>query len=223
MPLIEEPRPRTPPITWEPFTPEVSEWRYPDIPEPPAPRDFGQVLRSRRSTVGAPVSFDAVAALLWHAAGTKGHAPAGRAGIPIEWRASPSSGGLHAIQVICIGPPPADRAILYDPIHHGFGDLKGPPQTAFVEHAAQLKTLVGRAPGWTLRLIGDFSKIGAAYENAESLLLRDSGCLIATICLCAEWLGLHACPLGFLGQTLCAPLGFPPDRFFAVGGVHLTA
>ncbi len=49
----------------------------------------------------------------------------------------------------------------------------------------------------------------AAYENAGSLILRDAGCLVLTLCLCAEWLDLAACPLGFLGEDMVSPLVFP--------------
>jgi hypothetical protein len=62
----------------------------------------------------------------------------------------------------------------------------------------------------------------AVYENADSLILRDAGCLVSTLCLCAEWLDLAACPLGFLGEDMVTPLGFPRPRFRAVGGVQIT-
>jgi hypothetical protein len=52
--------------------------------------------------------------------------------------------------------------------------------------------------------------------------LRDAGCLVSTLCLCAEWLDLAACPLGFLGEDMVSPLGFPQPRFRAVGGVQIT-
>ncbi|TAN56982.1 MAG: hypothetical protein EPN26_02920, partial [Rhodospirillales bacterium] len=161
--------------------------------------------------------------LLWYAAGTKGYAPSGRSGIPIEWRVSPSSGGLHPIHIVCVPPPHEDGVILYDSFQHQFGRLKLDARAVVQANAESVAAVVGESPGWTLRFIADFDKISAAYENAWSLVLRDAGCLIMTICLCAEWLGLSACPLGFLGQALCVPLGFPGERFKAVGGVHLTS
>ncbi len=92
-------------------------------------------------------------------------------------------------------------------------------------HAKNIEAVVavlGARRGCTLRLIGDWAKLSAAYENAETLLFRDAGCLIATLCLCAEWLDLCACPLGFVGQDVVPLLGLPVDRFRAAGGVQIS-
>ncbi|AIB13200.1 hypothetical protein ABAZ39_14650 (plasmid) [Azospirillum argentinense] len=192
------------------------------IPADPAPRGFIDVLRSRRSAVGGPVELDRVAELLWHAVATKGHAPAGRAGLPVEWRAAPSAGALHPISVVCI-PESAKGAFLYDPREHAFRTLDVDSGHIAAANAAALVAVVGATRGCTLRLLADMDKADAAYEHAATLVLRDSGCLIATLCLCAEWLGLAACPLGFLGQGMVGKLGFPEPRFRAVGGVQVTS
>jgi len=65
--------------------------------------------------------------------------------------------------------------------------------------------------------------VSAAYDNPESLVWRDAGALLFAICLFAEGLGLAACPLGFVGQWSVEALGFPADRFLAVGGVQISA
>lgn len=218
----DEPRPRTAPLPWEPFEPRCTGVETLPIPADPAPRGFIDVLRSRRSAVGGPVELGRVAELLWHAVATKGHAPAGRAGLPVEWRAAPSAGALHPISVVCI-PESAEGAFFYDPREHAFRTLDVDRVAIAAANATDLAAVVGATRGCTLRLLADVNKANAAYEHATTLVLRDSGCLIATLCLCAEWLGLAACPLGFLGQPVVGALGFPEPRFRAVGAVQITS
>jgi len=220
--LTDEPGPRTPPLAWQPYRPPVVATEHLTPPGAPPPRDFADVLGSRRSALAGSIGWDDIAALLWHAAGTKGHAPAGRAGLPVEWRASPSAGGLHPIHVVCINGGGDGLVRLYDPMEHAFHVLDVPHVDVSALNAAGVTKVVGAHRGCTLRFIADISKVEAAYENPASLVLRDAGCLTATLCLCAAWLGLAACPLGFLGNGMVAQFGYPPSRFTAVGGVQIT-
>jgi hypothetical protein len=68
-----------------------------------------------------------------------------------------------------------------------FGEVAGGLR-AYANREA-IKAAVGADRGCTLRLIGDWTKLSAAYSHAESLLFRDAGCLSATIGLCAAYLG----------------------------------
>lgn len=74
-----------------------------------------------------------------------------------------------------------------------------------------------------LRLIADLQKAHAAYQAPESLLLRDAGCLMATVALCAGWLGLEACLLGALGSSIVTQLRFPEHLFAGVGAIQITS
>jgi hypothetical protein len=180
------------------------------------------VVRARRSELAGPIGWSHVAELLWHAAGSKGYAHSGRAGLPIEWRASPSAGGLHPIRLVCINDDADYRARLYNSIDHAFHVLDVDGKNIVAKNTSAVAAVVGAHRGCTVRLIADITKVAAAYENPDSLVLRDAGCIVATLCLCAEWLGLAACPLGFLGEEMVSPLGFPEPRFRAVGGVQIT-
>lgn len=219
---IDEPRPRETPLTWASFEPRCRDIEMLPIPVDPKPRSFGDVLRSRHSIVGNPVDRFRIAELLWHAAGTKGHAPAGRAGMPIELRAAPSAGGLHPISIVCIPEAITDGVLLYDPREHAYRDLDVDQRAIVAANTADVVAVVNSPHGYTLRLFADIEKTGAAYDNPITLVYRDVGCLIGTLCLCAEWLGLAACPLGFLGQSMITALGFPEPRFHAVGGVQIS-
>lgn len=180
------------------------------------------VLTSRRSMITGSIGWVRIAELLWHAASTKGYGSVGRAGLPIEWRASPSAGGLHPIQVVCIPEHYEDGVRLYDAMAHAFLTLDVDAERIVAVNAQEIRDVVGASRGCTLRLIADTGKIEAAYENSLSLVLRDAGCLIATFCLCAEWLGVSACPLGIMGQALVPALGYPEPRFHAVGAIQIT-
>src|SRR3546814_4488976 len=50
----------------------------------------------------SPVAWPRIADLLWFAAGVRGYHPVGRAGIPIQWSATPSVGGLGCVHVVCL-------------------------------------------------------------------------------------------------------------------------
>ncbi len=218
----DEPYPRNEPLSWESFRPSSLEVERLIRPQPPGPRDFADVIRARRSELAGPVGWSHVAELLWHAAGSKGYADSGRAGVPIEWRASPSAGGLHPINLLCINDDADSRPRLYNSIDHAFHILNVDSEAIATKNATAVAALLGAHRGCTIRFIADISKVKAVYENADSLVLRDAGCLISTLCLCAEWLDLAACPLGFLGEEMVTLLGFPQPRFRAVGGVQIT-
>lgn len=218
---IEEPTPRHTPLAWTPYEFDVVTTEVLARPGPSSARTFADVIAKRRSSVGDPVKMSSVAELLWYAVGWKEHAPSGRARLPIAWATSPSSGGLQSINVVCI-PDDGSAPRLYDPVNHAFLVLRADNELAQKENRQAVVSVAGLYRGCTLRLVSDHSKVSAAYDNVDSLVFRDSGAVLATICLCAEWLGLAACPLGFLGTSMLPLLGLPLDRFRAVGGVQLS-
>jgi Nitroreductase family len=219
--LTDEPLPRTRPLDWEPYVSVGGTLEMLDRPSPRTGRSFGDVLAARRSAVGKSVDWRAVAELLWYAAGLKGHAQAGRAGLPIGWSASPTSGGLQSVRIVCISDD-GTAPKLYEPAEHAFVVLAADTKALQEENRAAVMSVTGIHRGCTLRLVGDRAKLLAAYENVDTLLLRDAGAVTATVCLCAEWLGLCACPLGFLGSAILPLVGLPTNRFRAVGGVQIT-
>lgn len=217
---LTEPRP-IPGRPWTPFTPVRGDLEPLKTPWHGPERSFNEVVASRRSAVGAPVSWPDVGNLLWHLTRQTGPSGTGRAGVPFERRAPPSAGGLHPFHFVCLM---ADEvgAKLYERSSHGFSRLLTGPELAHTLNAAAVRAVTGDHVGCTVRFIADAGMVEAAYDDAESLLLREAGCLLAFTCLFAEQLELAACPLGFLGQDIVAPLGFDPDRFVSLGGVLLS-
>jgi hypothetical protein len=218
--LTDEPQPRNPVLPWSPFTPAIASIEPLVRPSSSPSAQFLEVLEQRRSGVGSPVTWSRLADLLWYAAGVRGSADAGRAGLPIHWSTTPTAGGLYCIRIVCV-PDDGSPAKLYDPLAHQFLVLAADASRVGLANREAVKAVVGADHGCTLRLVGDWAKLSAAYSNAESLLFRDAGCLVATIGLCAVWLGLSTCPLGFLGSSLVAELGFPAERFRGAGAIQI--
>nr|WP_137828000.1 hypothetical protein [Methylobacterium sp. L1A1] len=109
----------------------------------------------------------------------------------------------------------------YDADAHAFGILDVDAALVATLNAVSVEAVLGRRTGCTIRFVADVAKVAAAYEEPLSLVWRDAGCLLATLCFAAEWAGLCACPLGFEGQELVGPLGFSEQRFLATGAVQV--
>jgi hypothetical protein len=214
--------PRNMPSVWSAYEFAVVTTEVLTRPDPPSSRSFGDVIAKRRSAVGDPIKLHSVAELLWYAVGWKGYAPSGRAGLPIAWSTSPSSGGLQSINVICIADD-GSAPRLYDPVNHAFSVLRADNELVHLENREAVLSVTGALSGCTLRLVSDRSKLSAAYENVDSLVFRDAGAVLATVCLCAEWLGFSACPLGFLGNAMLPLLELPEDRFQGAGGIQISS
>lgn len=219
-PLIDEPRPRASKGDWKPFEPAIVVAHSFARPIPDTTQSFSAVLEGRRSRLGSAVTWEQIADLLWFAVGARGREDEGRAGLPVRWSATPSAGGLGCVHLVCIGET-GSRPRLYDPIEHRLIEIEAAGEAVARLNREEVECLLGRASGCTIRLVADWSKLSAAYENAESLMFRDAGALAATLMLCATWLGLTACPLGVVGQSLVEPLGLPSDRFRAVGAIQI--
>jgi len=219
--LTDEPFPRTRPGDWVAWLPPNCTVTPLVTPLVAADESFLRVLEARRSRVGGDLRWPDVETLLWHSARTIDQAGIGRAGIQINKRASPSAGGLHCIQIICQMSRENEAPRLYLP-RHAFAVLNDRTMAA-AENRAEVERVISSASGCTLRFVADLQKADAAYANAESLLWRDSGALAATICLVSEWLGVSSNVLGFAGTEFAKMIGFPPERFLAVGAVQVSA
>src|SRR5205085_4603752 len=108
-----------------------------------------------------------VADLLWFASGIRGSAETGRAGIPIYWSPAPSAGGLSCLHIVCIQDD-GSAAKLYDPLLHRFLVLSANAARVARANSESVEAVLGSAGGCTLRLVGDWGKLSAAYFNAES-------------------------------------------------------
>ena len=197
------------------------EWRVTaQLTRPTAtPADgFFDVLERRCSAVLGAVRTDDLAALLAHVTRLRFRRNDGRFGA-WESRPSPSAGGLHAISLLVL-PLEADvPAGLYDDEEHGIagGDLA----CALALNARSVGLLTGANTGATIQLVADWAAYESCYDNAASLVWRDSGALCATLALVATALGLGSVVLGRIGNDIVRAAGlFEPWR--GAGAIHVT-
>lgn len=109
---------------------------------------------------------------------------------------------------------------LYLPGRHAFACLTKAEDGAHTANAVDAR-VTGAIAGCTLRLVGDYAKVSAAYQHPESLLWRDAGIVTAGLCIIAEWMDLTSIPIGLTGSSHLRRLGFPADRFIGLGAVHV--
>lgn len=117
----------------------------------------------------------------------------------------------------------AEPPRLYLAGRHAFASLAEIDAGAHDANARMILSTIGAAAGCTLRLIGDYAKVSAAYHHPESLLWRDAGVIVAGLCMTAEWMGLASIPIGLIGSAHLPGIGFPSDRFIGLGAVQVGA
>lgn len=177
---------------------------------------FFDVLDERNSSVGGPLSVDQLSSLLWHSTRLRDRRP-GRFGISQESRSAPSAGGIHPIGLLVL-PLENEDGGLYDDRAHGLIPMSSAAKKANADSICQI---IGDVPGVTIQLAADSDLVAACYNNPISLIWRDAGALVATICLVATALKLAAVPVGRLGTDIVESAGMP-FGFIGVGAVHIS-
>ena len=168
--------------------------------------------------IGEAVFEKALATTLWHATRLRHRGSDGRFG-NWESRISPSAGGLHGIELLCL---PIERdcvAGFYDRERHA---LLAPDSLTLARNLNResVALLAAAEAGTTVQLLADERRYAACYDNSGSLILRDAGALCVIISLVATALGLTSVILGRLGQNVVSAAGLA-HRFRGVGAVHL--
>jgi Nitroreductase family len=135
-------------------------------------------------------------------------------------RPSPSAGALHPLDVTLVDWRGAPRLMHYDSFLHQLdilGPLKGLDHLRQLAHATE--EIVSGARGTAVVLLGDVARVGAAYDNPDTLFWRDAGALLQTLFLAATAFRLAFCPLGVLGQQVVQALGL--EQQLIAAGVAL--
>lgn len=207
----DPPRPRTVEGVYE-------EFRYP-IDGPPCylplpskvSAPFFSTLIARRTRRGfGPLSQEKLSTLLWFTSrtiSTNGGPPAlERVNVPRwEHRVTPSAGGRHPIDVVVMQPASeSSRLALYDSRMHALRPLTNLDMMAYRRLESMVCDVISPGSGQILLHVAQPARTLAKYENGESLIWRDAGCLLATTALVAEALGLACCPLGVSGDSVLA-------------------
>lgn len=188
--------------------PEAAETiRLADHDELPS-RPLREVLTERRSIrafAPSPLPLGHLGVFLARSARVR--APLGPLWFQQTQRPSPSGGGRHSLEAYVIARDVsglAPGAYHYDPFDHTLNRLAPWDD----ELAIVLNTTVTtpaymeQPPPASLLLASHAARTGWKYEGlALSLIYRDTGCLLQTLCLTATDLGLGACPTGTMRPT----------------------
>ena len=214
-----EPRPRKKPRKWAAQQIDATDlYVLPrDVRTPE--HSFIDVLNARQSRIGGPLEVSDLSSLMWHSMLLRERNHDGRFGIPWESRSAPSGGGLHPIQVLCLPLEKTEPRGLYSARDHTLLDIGAGPKACEL-NTVSVAELTGATAGTTLQFVADWSKLDAFYEEAKSILWRDSGALAASICLIATALELTAVPLGRLGTDILRAAGIN-EPFVGAGAVHV--
>ncbi|MGW7519849.1 SagB/ThcOx family dehydrogenase [Streptomyces sp. NPDC054796] len=184
----------------------------------PPSRPLSQVLEQRRSVrefAPEPVPLALVAAVLDRSARVRGYLPP-RAYEQTQ-RAAPSGGGRHSLEVYLLARDVGgldSGAYHYDPFAHALHRLSpwSDGLSDLQDRVLTTPALMAAPPPAGLYLTSRAARTGWKYEGmALSLIYRDTGCLMQTMCLAATDLGLASCLTGRMEAPPTAPF-LPPDE-----------
>jgi SagB-type dehydrogenase family enzyme len=215
---LAEPLPREAELCFRPYQFAVKARRLLPAPENvPSPACL-HVLHgrcSRRTFETLPE--ERLATLLWFTAKTL-RVQREPSGFGWQHRPAPSSGGRHPIYPLVLIPAIDPLGLsVYEPESHALLDLEQPEASAQLAFLERLEAVLSPQSGTVIWFAADFLRTASRYESCESLVWRDAGALLATICIAAEAMSLNCCAYGITGEAWISQL-FPPNRFIGVGG-----
>ena len=172
--------------------------RLPDV-------GFATVLEARTSVrnFGSP-SGDDLLALLTHSTRTRFAWPT-KDGRKAASHPFPSAGARHPIEIVVAAPEVRGLApglYWFDQDLCRLTVLRaGHDEAQNVASRVQEALAVNDPPPAVLCLVAELQRTLSCYVGGMSLILRDSGALMATACLVATALGLATCPVGIGGKS----------------------
>jgi SagB-type dehydrogenase family enzyme len=136
----------------------------------------------------------------------------------ISRRPAPSAGGIHPIDIIVWSPSIEPGLHYYNPVDHSLNKLSLNPSliNKFVEQTHSIKDSSKKAT--ILWMIAHKYRTNAKYNNSESLVWRDAGCLLYCLNLVAAALNIQCCLLGSLGEPYISNLFRKHGKVEGVGG-----
>lgn len=230
------PRPRSTELPYVEFAyPCAEELVRLPLPDPPAVDCFDALRARRTSRTFAPMSVAALSTLLWFTARTLETESEPRIHRPRwEHRVTPSAGGRHPVDILIsragnqwpehYSRRAAARELwLYDALEHTLRRITPRDNTAARRLNDLPAKLLAGASGvrdaTVLWHAAQFARTHAAYEDADSLIWRDVGCLVGMTTVVAAALGLNCCPLGVTGEPhLSAAVGASAGEVVGAGG-----
>lgn len=209
-----DPRPKVIPSSAANSGYRIRSMEYLPLPYPFPHIDYFTVLQRRRSSRQmGPLQPEDLSKLLWCAAKTLSTEDADGTW---EHRIPPSAGGCHPIDIFLIGKK---RFRWYDPIGHALADVVTVNLRGVEELFLTIDNVLSVGCGSVIWQVAQVGKTLAKYDDGETLVWRDAGVVLATICYTAEALGLAACPLGITGEPWISELlGETESPVVGIGG-----
>lgn len=165
------------------------------------------VLRRRSGSRFHKVGRDSLTSLLWYSVRTQ----AVNQEDPVrELRPVPSAGALHPIHLLLSSSPAHWER--YVARSHAIAGLQVDKRSA-ESIWAEVRDILDPGEGIALLLLADLGLARAYYDHPDTLLFRDSGCLLGHLGLVAEALGLSFRILGPTGEPWAS------DLIVGVGGL----
>ncbi len=219
---LPSPVPRQTELSCEPIQITTNGCRYLPKPDPTPSVGFDTVVLGRRTRRRFDtLRDDDLSRVLWYAAKIRESRPES-SGFTWSHRGAPSAGGRHPIDLVLLDiANPTQEPERYDPVGHSLQKLKlaNPASLqGFLEHASET---VRTDRGTCICFVADTARTLSKYENGESLIWRDAGCLLATMHLIAEWCGLNFTALGPTGEPFVSEAFSQGNRVCGVGGCVL--
>lgn len=214
---LPEPHVRSLPLRFNQFRYKLKSKEYLPIPRTARHRGFFETLESRATRRKfKALRQPALSELLWYSAKALATFTLPN-GLRIQHRHTPSAGGIHPIDILTVDPVDA-RISLYDPIAHALCAVCDIKTRYAVRLLQKTQTLVPIQRASVLWFVAEFAKTLSKYKNGESLVWRDAGALLATVCLVSEALQLNCCPIGITGEPFISAALNSSARVVGVGG-----
>jgi SagB-type dehydrogenase family enzyme len=216
---LKSPVPRRREVHYSEFEYKIKNRVYLPAPElESSPLFFETLARRETNREFAPLPLSALSSLLWYSAKcTASHVE--QAGFRWTHRPAPSAGGRHPIDLIVTNQTPASEAIyLYDPVAHTLCELNLDEDQAVEALLQAIEESVPFGRSTVMLFVAQVGRTLSKYRYGESLIWRDSGCLLATIYLVATALGLQCCGLGITGEPWISRMFTAGDALIGVGG-----
>jgi SagB-type dehydrogenase family enzyme len=115
-------------------------------------------------------------------------------------RPSPSAGGIHPIDLVIYDSSRGPALYYYNPLDHSLNelDLNKDEIIDFVNHVYGSK--VNSKKSTIIWMVAHPNRTNAKYQNSDSLVWRDAGCLLYCLNLVCNALKISFCSLGTLGE-----------------------
>ncbi|WP_157832351.1 hypothetical protein [Thiomicrorhabdus sp. Kp2] len=136
-------------------------------------------------------------------------------GHEVQHRPVISAGGLHSVEIV-FWLPQHKSWFHYNPIENSAEliSLNSESINQFIQESYQM--VIDANSAALIWFVCDLSRLAVKYKSPLELAYRDSGAILATQSLVAEYLDLSYCPLGSLGGSQACEISNDRD-FIGVG------